>query len=123
MDKRLQKIILKIISENNGVTEWRNIVNKTTINYWERNKVPPNASTIIKHQLDLLQGVDKVIREDKLPDIFYILTTKGHQDLDCFYKKAVRFVLYDRNNLYIMFALLISVVSLVISWYTAVKIN
>jgi len=115
MDRKLQKIILRIIKENNGIAEWRVINNKATINYWERNKHPSTAGTIIKHQMDLLQEEDKVIRQDQLPDIFYILTPLGHQEFDSFWVRAWRFILYDKHNLFIIIALIISIISLIIA--------
>ena len=117
MDKKLQKLILRIIKISNGVATWRHIVNKTTLNYWERNKQPLESNTIIKHQLDLLQKEDKVIRQDQLPDIFYILTPRGHQEFDSYWTKAWRFILYDKHNLFIIIALIISIISLVISFF------
>lgn len=115
MDKKLQKLILGIIKSSNGVAKWGHIINKTSHSYWERNKQPPEVSTIIKHQLDLLEREDKVIRKDQLPDIFYILTPLGYHEFDSFWKKSWLFILYDKNNLFVLFSLLISIVALVIS--------
>ncbi len=121
MDKKLQKLILQIIKISNGVATWRHIVNKTTLNYWERNKQPAESNTIIKHQLDLLQKEDKVIRQDQLPDIFYILTPRGHQEFDSYWTKAWRFILYDRHNLFIILSIIVSVIALVISFFALKK--
>jgi len=115
VDKKLQKLILGIIKGSNGVADWRHIINKTALNYWERDKQPQEANTIVKHQLDLLEREDKVIRKDQLPDIFYILTPSGHQEFDSSLKKIWRFIIYDKHNLFILLSLLISIVALVVS--------
>ena len=121
MDRKLQKLILRIIKENNGIAEWLLINHKATINYWERNEQPSTAKTIIKHQMDILQKEDKVIRQDQLPNIFYILTPLGYQEFDSRWGKAKRFILYDKHNVFIILALIISITSLIISFITLKK--
>lgn len=127
MDKKLQKLILKIIQVNNGQAEWRLIVNKAIRNYW-RKEQSPETNAIIKYQLDLLEKEDKVIRneikitrEDGLGDIIYILTPSGHQEFDSFLKKSLRFVLYDRHNVFVILSLLIGIIALVISFFALYK--
>lgn len=128
MNKNLQKLILKIIRDNNGIAERRVILNKTKRNYWDKIEQPSLVGKFIKnpedlfqedkittHQLDLLQKSDKVIRENRLPDIFYILTPSGHQEFDPLYIKLWRFVLYDKHNLFFILSLIISVISLIIA--------
>lgn len=115
MDKKLQKIILGIIKENQGVVEWGTICSKVCAYYYKKCRRSLPTNTIIKHQLDLLQKEDKVIREDKIADIFYILTPLGHQEFDPFFKKVWRFLLYDKHNLFFILALIISIISLIIA--------
>ena len=95
MDKKLQKIILEIIKVNNGQAERRHIFNKTTRQYWKK-EPSPETNVIIKHQLDLLEKRDKIIRdeikitrEDGLGDTIYILTPSGHQEFDSFLEKTL----------------------------------
>lgn len=120
MNKGLQKLILRIIKENNGVTTWKIIASKSKSNYYRDGDVPREADTVIKHQLDLLQKEDKVIREDQLPEIYYILTPRGHQEFDCWLAKAKRFILYDKHNLFVLLSFLIALCSLVISFFCIV---
>ena len=114
MNQQLKKVILRIIKENKGVTEWRVIKNKTIRNYWKKDK-PIDAEKIIKHQLDLLEKEDKVSRQDQLPEIFYILMPLGYQEFDPWIKKIKNFILYDKNNLLGIIAIIISIFSLIIS--------
>src|SRR3989344_6309605 len=120
MDKKLQKIILEIIKVNNGQAERHYIFNKTTRQYWKK-EPSPETNVIIKHQLDLLEKRDKIIRdeikitrEDGLGDTIYILTPSGHQEFDSFLEKSWRFILYDRHNVFVILSLLIGVIALVI---------
>ena len=115
MDKKLQKLILEIIKSSNGAAKWQHVFNKTVNKYWERDKQPIEASTIIKHELYLLEKEDKLIRKEQLPDIFYILTPSGHHEFDSRLKKIWRFILYDKNNLFVLVSLSISLAALVIS--------
>ena len=127
MDKKLQKIILEIIKVNNGQAERRHIFNKTTRQYWKK-EPSPETNVIIKHQLDLLEKRDKIIRdeikitrEDGLGDTIYILTPSGHQEFDSFLEKSWRFILYDRHNVFVILFLLIGVIALVISFFALYK--
>jgi hypothetical protein len=127
MDKELQKLILEIIKVNNGQTERRYIFNKITRQYWKK-EPSPETNTIIKHQIDLLEKDDKIIRnelkitrEDGLGDTIYILTPSGHQEFDSFMKKSWRFILYDRHNVFVILSLLISAIALVISFFALYK--
>lgn len=120
MDKKLQKLILRIIKENDGIFEWKLILSKTQRNYWKDN-YPIKSDKIIKHQLDLLEKEDKLIRVDALPEINFILTPKGHAVFDPWYKKLWNFIAYDKNNIPVFLSILISIGSLIVSIYALNK--
>ena len=117
MDRKLQKVILEIIRSNDGIAEWQHLKNKVIQNYHRKLGIKENkqTSTIIKHQLDLLIGDNKVIRKDELPSIYYILTKKGHEEIGPWCNKTWNFVLYDKHNLFIILSLIISFFALFFS--------
>ena len=127
MDKKLQKLILEIIKNSNGQAEKRHIFNKANGGYFKKEQ-SPEINAIIKHQLDLLENSDKVIRneikitrEDGSGDDNYILTPSGHREFDSLLKKGCHFILYSKHNLYIILSLLVSITSLVISFFALYK--
>lgn len=115
MNQKLQRLILEVISKNKGICEWRIIKNKVELNYWGRDNIPQDSGIIIKHQLDLLESEDKILRKDDLPAIFYILLPDGHRIFEPWYKKSWYFILYDKTNIYALLALLISFAALAVS--------
>jgi len=115
MNKKLQKFILNFIKVNKGEAKKKDIFNKTNRGYFKEEKQLPKTNIITQHQLDLLEKEDKVIRKDQLADTPYILAPLGYQEFDSYWKKSWRFILYDKNNLFILFSLLISIIALLIS--------
>lgn len=114
MDRELQKVILRIIKENNGIAEWKLILNKTQRNYWKEN-YPIKSDVVVKHQMDLLEKEDKLIRKDQLPEIHYILTPGGYTVFDPFHIKLWKFFVYDKNNALALISTLIALGSLVVA--------
>ena len=114
MDKELQKIILGIIKAQDGISTWKLILSKSQRQYWKAN-YPIKGDVLIKHQLDLLEEEDKVLRVEQLPDIYYKLTPKGHKEFNSMYRKAWDFILYDKNNIWTLLSIVISIGSLIIA--------
>jgi len=116
MDKKLQNFLLQLVKENGGVVERRDIRTLSIRDYYRDCKVQ-DISAEIKHQLDLLEEDKKVVRTEEMAgyNTLYRLTRLGHQALDSFWKRAGRFILYDKHNLYFMVSLFISIIALVIS--------
>lgn len=115
MNRKLQKIILGIIEENEGIADWKLILTKTLRKAFAETDGGVQVNTVVKHQMDLLVEEQKLLRHDELPSIFYILTPKGHAVFDPWYKKVWNFILYDKNNLYVLVSIVISLISLVIA--------
>ena len=114
MDRDLQKVILRIIKENNGIAEWKLILNKTQRNYWKEN-YPIETDVVVKHQMDLLEKEDKLIRKDQFPEIHYILTPSGHTIFDPLHVRLWKFFVYDKNNALVLVSTAISLGSLVVA--------
>ncbi|MDI6734150.1 MAG: hypothetical protein QMD50_01490 [Patescibacteria group bacterium] len=115
MDKKLQKLILGIIKADKGEANLQHITNKATRNYWPNEQPSEATNVIIKHQLDLLEKEDKLIKRDQSSNIFYILTPFGYREFDSCLKKIWWFILYDKHNLFILLSLLISIIALAVS--------
>ena len=67
MDKKLQKLILRIIKESNGEATLRHLANKTTRKYWPDAQPSENTNGIIQCQLNLLEIEGKVIKRSNQP--------------------------------------------------------
>jgi hypothetical protein len=117
MDKELQRKILKVINDNGGVAPWNKIITNIQYDLLKTGDFSKEDTKVtINHQLQLLEKEDKVIRRDQLPSIDYILTPSGHREVGPIYLRVWYFILHDRHNLFALLALIISFISLVLSW-------
>lgn len=115
MDKNLQKLLLEIIKEENGIVEWDSLAGKAKLRYWQGH-TPQEANVILKHNLNLLAESKKIEEiEDDLFGIFYSLKSFGYGEFSPLWKKISFFILYDKNNLFVILALIISILALIIS--------
>ncbi|MDO8591250.1 MAG: hypothetical protein Q7R65_04745 [bacterium] len=115
MDKKLQKWILHVIKVHNGAAGFPIIKNKVELNHWGHDKIPENSSVFIQHQLHLLEKEEKISKEQRPAGMYYIMLPEGHRTFDPWFKRFVYFVLYDKTNVYALFALLVSFAALVVS--------
>jgi hypothetical protein len=58
---------------------------------------------------------DIPVNYSDMQNISIILTQKGYERIDVWYKRAYRFVLYERHNLFVLFSLVLSIIALVLS--------
>jgi hypothetical protein len=65
--------------------------------------------------MDLLEKDDKLLRKDEIPNIYYILTPKGHSAFDSWYRKILVFIFYDKSNIWVLLSTIISIGSLIVA--------
>lgn len=106
---KLKKNFLLLIMENNGRWPW-------TLNDLDRRL--KQSREVIVHVAHLLEGEGKIeVKGKEIPTKqIYEITALGRMGFDPWYQKLWRFVLYDRHNLFIISALIISIISFVISF-------
>lgn len=114
MNKKLQKEILIKIKENGGQ------ISVGTLGERMDSKILIGEKTGIdqvKYNLELLlkEGKCREKGEGLKNNSSIILTPLGEREFDPWYKKLWRFVFYDKHNLFIILALIISIISLLIS--------
>src|SRR3990167_8800960 len=115
MDSKLQKWILRVISANNGAVGLLVLINKVGLNHWGRGRIPEDSPLLITHQLTLLEKEEKIFKEDRPANAYYILLPAGYRVLNPWFKRAGYFILYDKTNIYTLLALLISLAALIVS--------
>jgi len=112
MEKELQRIILRIIYENNGRAPIHTVRSRTEVRYWGLGGMPEDSAALVMHQLDLLEKDEKIIRKDLGANIYCILLPAGHRVLEPWLKRSWYFVLYDKHNLFVILSLLVSIFAL-----------
>ncbi len=74
---------------------------------------PLKSDTVVKHQMDLLEKEDKLLRKDQWPEIHYIITPNGYTVFDPWFKRFWKFFVYDKNNALALVSTVIALGSLV----------
>jgi len=115
MNKKLQKWILYVIKKNNNSVGFPIIKNKVELNYWGRDKIPEHSSPLITHELMLLEKEEKIVKDERPDGMYYTILPDGHRSFDNWFKKSWHFILYDKNNIYSLLALLLSFTALIVS--------
>lgn len=114
MDPKLQKKILRAISNREGKAPSQTIKEEIT-SKWRVGKPNPPRDGEIMHQLDLLVIEGYIFKEENSGLTTYILGSKGYLRLSSWYKRLGFFILYDKHNLYSILALAVSLLALIFS--------
>lgn len=114
MDKEMQKLILSILKDRGFTNLEQTIIDDVKqIIFKVQTDIPTNQ--IIVHQAKMLRDEGKINFVDNQVGRYYEMTLKGKRTFDPWYKKALYWILYDKNNLYTILSVLISLSAIIIS--------
>ena len=116
MNDELKLLALRIIKENDGFCDWNTLQAKVKAQYHIKKISSIPSDKQITHSLYLFEKDDAVERVvDSTSLISYRLTPWGYLLLDAWYKKWAYFLIYKKNNLISLVALIISIFALILS--------
>ena len=121
MDKKLQKKILEILKAQGGESGLPVLRQKVIRGYWGVEEPTDEKQKLFLHQLRLLKNDEKILKDERTANTYFIITSAGYRVLAPWYERTRYFLLYDRHNLFVILAFLVSIASLVISFYTLTK--
>jgi hypothetical protein len=111
----IKQLILQTIEQNDGHCDWKIIKPKVGA-YHFAHKISIPTDKQITHQAYLLEQAGAVERIVEMPvGIFYRITPWGHALLGPLHKRIGYFLLYKKNNLFALTALVVSIISLILS--------
>ena len=125
--QKIQKEILKRIKENGGQisTGYLGSLMNSKVLKGEKtgiDQVKYNLMLLIDNMKVEKYYMDKIDNSNTCPVNSSVrLTFLGEQEFDPWYTKFWRFILYDKHNLFVVFALIVSIISLVASFYALKK--
>src|SRR3989344_7909985 len=121
MDKKLQKKILEVIKAQGGETSAPILRQKVVKGYWHVDEPTDEQQKSYLHQLKLLELEEKVIKDQRTASVYYVMTSTGYRVLAPWIERAKYFLLYDKHNLFIILAFLVSIASLILSFHALKK--
>lgn len=121
MDKELQKKILEVIKALGGEAPAPILRQKVVKGYWYVNEPTDEQQKSYLHQLRLLELEEKVLKDQRTANLYYVITSTGYRVLAPWVERTRYFLLYDRHNLFIILAFLVSIASLIVSLYALKK--
>ena len=115
MDKQLQRKILEIIKAQGGEVGFPVLRQKIVRGYWKVEEPTDEQQKSFLHQLRLLETDGKLQKDMRTANVFYVITSPGYLDLSSWYKRFGHFLLYDKNNIYVILPIVVSIISLIVS--------
>ena len=113
MSDDIQKIILKIVKNNDGSVPFEKIYNHE--HQVADGKKINNAIKLLVEDGKLRTEKTNMVNGYNTPVGTYYLTSKGYKELNSCYVKFWRFVIWERHNLFSILAILISLAALIVS--------
>lgn len=110
----MQKIILEALKIRNFCDLQKTIIEDVCKETW-KNKKPIPGEQIVIHQAKMLRDMGMINFIESQNGTYYEMTLKGQESFDPFFKKSLRWFMYDTNNLYTILSVLLSLVAIVIS--------
>jgi hypothetical protein len=114
MDKEIQKFILESLKKRNYLDFGKTIIEDVSKMVWKENKPIP-GDKIVMHNAKMLNDKDMIHFIDNERGKYYQMTIKGKRTFESWYKRCWYWILYDKNNLYTILSVLISLVAIMIS--------
>lgn len=114
-DRLMKKLLLQIIEQHDGCSDWNTLQSKTKAHFFAHKIQPIPNNTQLTHALYLFEKDGAVERVEQLPTIYYKLTPWGHALVGSWYKKWAHFLVYKNHNLIALIALILSIVAIVLS--------
>ncbi|NCS98863.1 hypothetical protein GW764_01615 [Candidatus Parcubacteria bacterium] len=114
MDKEIQKFILESLKKRNYLDLEKTIVEDVSKTVWKEKKPIP-ADKIVKHNAKMLNDKGLIHFVDNQVGRYYQMTLQGKRTFDPWHKKAWYWILYDKNNLYTILSVLISLTAIIVS--------
>ncbi len=115
MDKELQKVILEVITAHGGESAAPLLRQKVVKRYWKVDEPTDKQQKSFLHQLKLLENDGAIQTDQRTANIYYVITSPGYLVLSSWHKRLWYFILYDKHNLLALLALIVSIVSIIVT--------